>query len=46
MPISVSIVEDGEQVRNTLTKLIDRALEGFHCVSQYANAEEPRWKAC
>jgi DNA-binding NarL/FixJ family response regulator len=38
MPISVSIVEDSEQVRNTLTKLIDRA-EGFHCVSQYANAE-------
>jgi DNA-binding NarL/FixJ family response regulator len=38
MPISVSIVEDSEQVRNTLTKLIDRA-EGFSCLSQYANAE-------
>ena len=38
MPITVSIVEDSEQVRNTLTKLIDRA-EGFSCLSQYANAE-------
>ena len=38
MSISVSIVEDSEQVRNTLTKLIDRA-EGFSCLSQYANAE-------
>jgi DNA-binding NarL/FixJ family response regulator len=38
MPISVSIVEDSEQVRDTLTKLIDRA-EGFRCLSQYANAE-------
>ncbi|MDB6122086.1 MAG: Two component transcriptional regulator, LuxR family [Pedosphaera sp.] len=38
MPISVSIVEDSEQVRNTLTRLIDRA-EGFRCLSQYANAE-------
>jgi DNA-binding NarL/FixJ family response regulator len=38
MSISVSIVEDSEQVRSTLTKLIDRA-EGFRCLSQYANAE-------
>ena len=38
MPITVSIVEDSEQVRSTLTKLIDRA-EGFSCLSQYANAE-------
>jgi len=38
MPISVSIVEDSEQVRNTLTRLIDRA-DGFRCLSQYANAE-------
>jgi DNA-binding NarL/FixJ family response regulator len=38
MPITVSIVEDSEQVRSTLTKLIDRA-EGFQCLSQYANAE-------
>ncbi len=38
MPITVSIVEDSEPVRNTLTKLIDRT-EEFRCVSQYANAE-------
>jgi DNA-binding NarL/FixJ family response regulator len=38
MPISVSIVEDSEQVRNTLTKLINRA-EGFKCLSEYANVE-------
>jgi DNA-binding NarL/FixJ family response regulator len=38
MPITVSIVEDSEQVRNTLTKLINRA-EGFKCLSEYANAE-------
>jgi DNA-binding NarL/FixJ family response regulator len=38
MPISVSIVEDSEQVRSTLTKLINRA-EGFKCLSEYANAE-------
>lgn len=38
MPITVSIVEDSEQVRNTLTKLINRA-EGFRCLSEYANAE-------
>lgn len=38
MPINVSIVEDSEQVRNTLTRLINRA-EGFKCLSEYANAE-------
>jgi DNA-binding NarL/FixJ family response regulator len=38
MPINVSIVEDSEQVRSTLTRMIDRA-EGFRCASQYANAE-------
>lgn len=38
MPITVSIVEDSEQVRNTLARLINRA-EGFRCLSQYANAE-------
>ncbi len=38
MPISVSIVEDSEQVRSTLARLINRA-EGFRCVSNYANAE-------
>ncbi len=38
MPITVSIVEDSEQVRNTLTRLLNRA-EGFRCLSQYGNAE-------
>src|SRR5580692_12658208 len=38
MPINVSIVEDSEQVRNTLSRVINRA-DGFHCLSQYANAE-------
>jgi DNA-binding NarL/FixJ family response regulator len=38
MPITVSIVEDNEQVRNTLARLINRA-EGFQCVSVHANAE-------
>jgi DNA-binding NarL/FixJ family response regulator len=39
MPINVSIVEDNEQLRATLARLISKA-EGFHCVSQYASAEE------
>ncbi len=38
MPITVSIVEDSEQVRNTLSHLLNRA-DGFRCLSQYANAE-------
>ena len=38
MPITVSIVEDNEQLRGTLARVIGRA-EGFKCVSQYANAE-------
>lgn len=38
MPISVSIVEDNEQLRNTLARLLNRA-DGFRCLSQYANAE-------
>jgi DNA-binding NarL/FixJ family response regulator len=38
MPINVSIVEDNEQLRATLARLINRS-EGFHCVSQYATAE-------
>lgn len=38
MPINVSIVEDNEQLRATLARLIDRS-EGFHCVSQYPTAE-------
>ena len=38
MPITVSIVEDSEPVRETLARLINRA-DGFKCASQYANAE-------
>ena len=38
MPITVSIVEDSEQVRTTLGRLINRAT-GFQCVGQHANAE-------
>lgn len=38
MPITVSIVEDNEQLRGTLCRLINRA-EGFRCVSQYGDAE-------
>src|SRR5262245_55766119 len=38
MPISVSIVEDNDQLRNTLAKVIGRS-EGFTCVSHYGNAE-------
>jgi len=38
MPITVSIVEDNEQLRGTLARVINRA-EGFRCISQYANAE-------
>ena len=38
MPINVSIVEDSDQVRSTLARLINRA-EGFRCLSQYPDAE-------
>ena len=38
MPISVSIVEDNEQLRATLARVIGRA-EGFRCVSHYGTAE-------
>ena len=38
MPISVSIVEDNDQLRGTLARVISRA-EGFKCVSHYPNAE-------
>jgi DNA-binding NarL/FixJ family response regulator len=38
MPITVSIVEDNEQLRNTLARMIDRA-EDFECISQYSTAE-------
>ncbi len=38
MPITVSIVEDNEQLRGTLARVISRA-EGFRCISQYGDAE-------
>ncbi len=38
MPITVSIVEDNEQLRTTLARVIGRA-EGFKCVSHYGSAE-------
>src|SRR5512146_666138 len=38
MPIPVSIVEDNEQLRATLARVINRA-EGFRCVSHYGTAE-------
>jgi DNA-binding NarL/FixJ family response regulator len=38
MAITVSIVEDNEQLRGTLARVINRA-EGFECLSQYATAE-------
>jgi RNA polymerase sigma factor (sigma-70 family) len=38
MPITVSIVEDSDQLRSTLSRVINRA-EGFECVSNYGNAE-------
>src|SRR6266850_365731 len=38
MPINVSIVEDSEQLRGTLARVISRA-EGFQCLSQYGSAE-------
>jgi DNA-binding NarL/FixJ family response regulator len=38
MPIIVSIVEDQDQLRNTLARVINRA-DGFECVSTYGNAE-------
>ena len=39
MPITVSIVEDNEQLRNTLARVLNRA-DGFKCLSHYASAEE------
>lgn len=38
MAITVSIVEDNDQLRATLARVISRA-EGFRCLGQYANAE-------
>lgn len=38
MPITVSIVEDSEQLRGTLARVIARA-EGFQCLATYGSAE-------
>jgi DNA-binding NarL/FixJ family response regulator len=38
MPITVSIVEDNEQLRETLARVLNRA-DGFQCVGQHASAE-------
>ena len=38
MPITVSIVEDNEQLRKTLARVIGRA-DGFECLSHYGTAE-------
>jgi DNA-binding NarL/FixJ family response regulator len=38
MPITVSIVEDSDQLRNTLARVLNRA-DGFECVSTYGSAE-------
>jgi DNA-binding NarL/FixJ family response regulator len=39
MPISISIVEDNDQLRGTLAKVFGRA-EGFRLATDYASAEE------
>jgi DNA-binding NarL/FixJ family response regulator len=39
MAITVSIVEDQDQLRHTLVRVLNRA-EGFRCVNDYANAED------
>src|SRR2546422_10246648 len=38
MALTVSIVEDNDELRGTLARVISRA-DGFECLSQYANAE-------
>src|SRR6266404_1810415 len=38
MPITVSIVEDNEQLRGTLARVLNRA-DGFRCLSHYGDAE-------
>jgi DNA-binding NarL/FixJ family response regulator len=38
MPITVSIVEDSDQLRTTLARVLNRA-EGFECVSTYGTGE-------
>lgn len=39
MSITVSIVEDNEQLRGTLARVLNRA-EGVECISQFASAED------
>ena len=39
MPITVSIVEDQEPLRNTLARVLNRA-DGFKCISHFGSAEE------
>jgi len=39
MPITIAIVEDNDQLRGTLVRVLNRA-EGIQCVSQFANAED------
>lgn len=39
MPITVSIVEDSDKLRETLERVLNRA-DGFRCVSRYPNAED------
>ncbi len=38
MPITVSIVEDNDQLRGTLARVLNRA-DGFECAGQYPSAE-------
>jgi len=38
MPTTVSIVEDNEQLRTTLARVLNR-VEGFRCISHYGDAE-------
>src|ERR1041385_6180234 len=39
MPITVSIVEDNEQLRGTLARVLNRS-DGFRCLSHYGSAED------
>jgi len=39
MPITISIVEDNDQLRGTLARVLNRA-EGFQCISQFGTAED------
>ncbi len=39
MSIKVSLVEDSDQLRGTLARVVGRA-DGFECISQYGSAEE------